>query len=310
MEVSFDHPALLWLLSLIPLFIAACAYNLKLKYRESLLFSNFEALEHITGPAAIPSHVLQIGLNLFIFSLLVIAASGTNIWYVGQVSETDLAIVIDTSASMSAKDIQPARIEAAKTVALTLVNELPASTKVAVISFAGTPFVEQPLTEDLSKVRSSIKDLKLKPEGGTDVASAIIAATNTLSSSSRSKAAILITDGVSTVGLPLRDGVDFAKSNHIVIHTIGIGTETGGGILGNQDENLTILDEATLISIANLTSGTYRKQGNEQQLLGAGILNTNFRNINIRLTPTVILVVIALILLEWTLSFTTFSRIP
>ncbi len=310
MEISFDHPALLWLLSLIPLLIAAYVYNLKLKYKETLLFSNFEALEHVTGPAAISSHVIQITLNILIFTLLVLAASGTNIWYVGPVSEIDLAIVVDTSASMSAEDIQPARIEVAKSAALTFLDELPASARVAVISFAGTPFVEQPLTEDLSKAKSSIKSLKVNPAGGTDVASAIITATNTLSLSSRPKAAILITDGVSTVGLPVRNGVEFAESNHVIIHTIGIGTETGGGILNNQDEKLTILDENTLISIANSTSGTYRRHGNEQQLLSAGILNTNFRNINIRLTPTLILVVIALILLEWTLSLTKFSGIP
>ncbi|MBM4401160.1 MAG: hypothetical protein FJ045_04330, partial [Crenarchaeota archaeon] len=98
MEITFDHPHLLWLLSLIPLLVAAYVYNLKLKRSESLLFSNFEALEHVTGPAAVPAYAVQITLNLLIFSLLVFASAGTNIWYSGPVSEVDLAVVIDVSA--------------------------------------------------------------------------------------------------------------------------------------------------------------------------------------------------------------------
>lgn len=310
MEITFDHPHLLWLLSLIPLLVAAYVYNLKLKRSESLLFSNFEALEHVTGPAAVPAYAVQITLNLLIFSLLVFASAGTNIWYSGPVSEVDLAVVIDVSASMSAEDTQPSRIEAAKSIALNFVEELPASTRTAVVSFAGTPFVEQPLTEDLSAVKSSIKNLKLNPAGGTDVASAIITAANTLSISNRPKAAILITDGASTVGLPVVEGVEFAKKNQLIIHTVGIGTETGGGILNSQEEKLTILDENTLITIANQTSGTYHRHTTGEQLPSKDILKTNLRRISMQLTPALILVVIALILIQWALSFTKFSRIP
>lgn len=315
MEISFDYPALLMLLLLTPLLIAAYFYNLKLKRKEALLFSNFEALEHVVGPSAMPTHTLQIILNLTIFVLLVLAASGLTIWYVAPASDADFVLLIDSSSSMSAEDIEPSRMDLTKEIALSILNGIPHSTRTAVVSFSGTSFVEQPPTDDLQKAEQAINNIKIRDVGGTDIPSAIITGTNLLSSENRSKIAVLISDGVSTVGLPIEDGIEFAKANHMIVNSIGVGTELGGDILSNEEgeeEKITMLDEESLKTISNSTSGKYYRYKDLEDLkkFSKDITQTSYQKVSLKLSPVFITVIILLILLEWTLSFTKFSRVP
>ena len=312
-QITFVNGNLLWFLLFIPVLIAACVYNLKLKRKEALLFSNFESLEHVVGDTLFPSYFFQITLRLSVFLLLVFAASGLTIWYVGPSSQTDLAVLVDVSSSMSASDTNLSRLELAKEAASSIIGSLPTDAKVALISFAGTPFVEQPLTEDLSRVKAEVNKLNLNPFGGTDIGSALVTAANTLSISERQKTAILITDGSSTVGLPLTEGVDFLNSNYITVHTIGIGTAEGGNIMNMEGEDKeAVLDEAALKSIAGLTHGTYTKITNSEQamVLYSDIVTSGIGKVSLKLSPLLLSAVILLIGLEWLLSFTTFSRIP
>ncbi len=311
--ISFEYPQLLWYLVVIPIFIGAYVYNLKFKRKEALLFSNFESLEHVIGRTFLPSYTLQIVINVLILLLLILSAAGLTLWYSGPVAEADFAILIDSSASMSAEDIPPSRLEAAKAAAISFVESLPAKSKVAIISFGGVPFVEQPLTEDLSEAESAIANINLKAEGGTDLSSALVTAANTLSISEHPKVAILITDGASTVGLPIKDGLDFVKSNHISVHTVGIGTEEGGAILntGTGDRDTT-LHEDTLIAIAGATLGRYHRVRNSAEFTISydEVVESSVSKINIKLSPLLISIVIILMGVWWTLTFTKFSRIP
>jgi len=310
--ISFEYPLLLLFLLLTPVFIIASVYNLRLKRKEALLFSNFESLEHVVGKPFLSSYMLQRTLNIIVFLLLVFAAAGLSIGYTGPVPKADFAIAIDDSASMSAEDIEPSRMDAAKAIALAFIETLPATSKVGVISFAGTPFVEQPLTEDLSKAKDVINNLKVKNEGGTDIGSAIATATNTLSISQNQRVAILITDGSSTVGLSIKKGVEFAKSNQVIVHTIGIGTEKGGSILIQGEDKDTTINENNLMYIAGSTYGNYSRFTNEENIILSykQIIETSLNNVNIKLSPFLISIVIMLLGLEWLLSFTRFSRIP
>ncbi len=311
--ISFEYPWLLLFLLLVPVLIGAYLYNLKLKRKEALIFSNFEALEHVMGHTFLPPYVVQIIINIVIFVLLIFVAAGITIWYSGPVPDADFAILIDTSGSMSAEDIEESRMEAAKAVATSFVEDLPPISRVAVISFAGTPLIEQPLTDELPKAKSAIKNLELKPEGGTDIASALIAAANTLSISEKPKVVILMTDGSSTVGLSVKYGVDVVKSNHIIVHTIGIGSETGGNILNLEGgEKDTMLDEETLVYIAGSTTGTYRKFTNKEtfKINYEELTKASLSKIYVKLSPIILVIIIVLMGVWWALSFTKFSRIP
>ena len=312
-QITFTNGYFLWFLLFIPVLIGAYAYNLKLKRKEALLFSNFEALQHVIGPTFLPSYFIQITLRVCIFALLVFAASGLTISYLGPSSQTDLALLVDVSSSMSATDTNISRLQLAKNTAASIIDTLPADTRVSLISFAGTPFVHQPLTEDRSEIRAKLNSLDLTAVGGTDITSALVTAANTLTTSDRQKAAILITDGASTVGLPLAEGVDFVTSNHITVNTIRIGTDAGGNIMNLDDDYKDALpDEVALKSIAESTYGTYTKiiSPEESHISYNDIMTSGINKLTLSVTPLLLSLVIMLIGFEWLLSFTKFSRVP
>ncbi len=312
MDITFDNPRLLWFLIAIPLMIVAHYYDWKYKKKESLMFSNFEAAARVFEPMIIPSYSLQLTLNILIFLCLVFSAAGMNIWYTGPSTNINFALAIDTSSSMSSEDIKPSRIDVARETASEFVDTLPSNSKLAIVSFAGTSFVEQTLTDDHEKVKEVITGIDLKPIGGTDIGSAIITAANLLfTEENKSKSIILLTDGQSTVGVYVDKAVDYAKSLFITVNTIGIGTPEGGGFFG-EEESTTQLDEQVLKEIASSTGGKYYKATTKEELQNAykEISGQVYKSLKIKTTPYLISLVIMLLILHWILTFTRFSSLP
>lgn len=312
MEITFDNPQLLWFLLALPLMAIAHYYDWKHKKKESLMFSNFEAAARVFEPVMIPSYPLQLTLRIMILLCLIFSAAGINLWYVGPSTDVNFALAIDSSSSMSAEDLKPSRIEVAKTFASEFVDSLPITSKVAVASFAGTGFVEQTLTSDHGKAKESINKIELRPVGGTDIGSAIVTSANLLlTEENKSKSIILLTDGQSTVGMPVLSAVNYAKSLFITVNTVGIGTSEGGGFFGEEDSS-TQLDKTTLEEIANNTGGNYYKVVTQEELkkVYQEISNEVYKNVKITLTPYLISIVLMLLIINWLLAFTRFSSLP
>ncbi len=314
MKIVFDNPNFLWFLLGIPLMILAHFYNWKFKKKQALMFSNFEAISRVFEPPKVPPYPLQIGFRILIFIVLVFAAAGINLWYIGPSTDINFAIAIDTSSSMSSQDISPSRLGVAKETAIAFVDSLPINAKVATISFAGTSFVESTLTDNKNQVKESIAKMKLKPTGGTDLGEAIVSSANLLldDKENKSKSIILITDGQSTVGLPLRDAIKYVQDHFITVNTIGIGTKEGGDILGKDELKVTQLDETTLKEIAQYTGGRYYEATAKEDFQNAyeEISQAVYQNIKIELTPYFISIVILLLIGSWLLTLTKYSNLP
>ncbi len=312
MELTFDNPHLLWFLLALPLMAIAHYYDWKHKKKESLVFSNFEAAARVFEPVTIPSYPLQLLLRILIFLCLVFSAAGTNLWYLGPSTDIDFALAIDASSSMSAQDIIPDRLSVAKETASEFVRSLPITSSVAVVSFAGASFVEQSLTNDHGKAQDAINRIELNPVGGTDIGSAIITASNLLLvEGNKSKSVILLTDGQSTVGIPVEKAINYARNLFVTVNTISMGTPEGGGFFG-EEGNPTQLDEATLENIANLTGGKYYKTTTKEELNNTykEISQEVYKNVKITLTPYLISIVLILLVINWLLAFTRFSSLP
>ena len=68
--------------------------------------------------------------------------------------------LIDTSASMSATDVGPSRLEAAKTHAIGLIEQMESSDVAMVISFSDVPRIEQAFTNNRSALRQAVNKIK------------------------------------------------------------------------------------------------------------------------------------------------------
>ncbi|HEY9702351.1 MAG TPA: BatA domain-containing protein, partial [Allocoleopsis sp.] len=124
MYFTFDHPGYLIYLLTIPLLIVTHYAFLKYTRRRALRFANFQALKRVTDEKVITKNHLVLIIRCLIIFCLIIAISGTTLWYKGKSSNNDFVIALDTSSSMTAQDFQPNRIDAAKEYIYTFIDNV------------------------------------------------------------------------------------------------------------------------------------------------------------------------------------------
>ena len=181
----------------------------------------------------------------------------------------DIIIAVDTSRSMLAQDIDPSRLARAKLAAQDLLANLDGD-RVGLVAFAGTAFLQAPLTPDYGAVRESLNELdtEIIPQGGTNLSAAIAAADEAFGKGeSTHRAMILFTDGEDLQ----EDAVESAKKHKDTfrIFTIGLGTNAGAPIvvpsrkgreiLHDEQGNIVTsrLDEKRLREVAEAGGGFY-----------------------------------------------------
>jgi Ca-activated chloride channel family protein len=182
----------------------------------------------------------------------------------------DILIAVDTSKSMLAADVKPNRLERTKLAVTDLTGKLNGD-RVGLIAFAGSAFLQCPLTIDYSGFALTVQSLSTDtiPRGGTSLSGAVQEALRAFSGGDKKyKVLIVITDGESHEGDPM-PLVEQARKDGVIIHCIGIGTPEGELISvadGGQPEFLkdtqgnvvkSRLNEEILKKMALATGGSY-----------------------------------------------------
>jgi Ca-activated chloride channel family protein len=139
----------------------------------------------------------------------------------------DVVVAIDTSKSMLAQDITPYRLARAKLAALDLMQQAK-SDRLGLVAFAGTAFLQCPLTIDDVAFRQSVESLDVNtlPEGGTAIAEAIETALQAFKENDSHKVLVLFTDGEDHDSDALA-AAKKAEDAGVIIFTIGIGSAEG-----------------------------------------------------------------------------------
>jgi len=271
MQLTFDRPEYLWFLFVLPFIVLLHFFWLRHTRRKAMQFANFRALKRVTGHKMITRNYTLLVLRMLTVAVMVLAVSGPVLWLEGVRNQNSYVLAIDISASMEAKDIDPTRIEAAKRYSQIFIDEAPGRTSFGLLSFSGVTFVEQTLTDDREKLSTALQDVKSTDAGGTDIPGAIISATNLLVGDENGRVVLLFTDGSNTLQTFASDSVtqavEYAQSNHVTIHTIGLGSRSAPiGYLPSYYNISGVFDEPTLSLIANSTGGTYHHATNEAEL--------------------------------------------
>ena len=190
----------------------------------------------------------------------------------------DILILMDTSTSMNAVDVKPSRMEKAKYELGRLLSSL-AGDRVGLIAFAGTAHLHCPLTEDYSAARLflNMMDTELISSQGTDLAAPIKLALNHIQENEQKfKVLLLVSDGEDHQGEAVQLA-EQARDRGIIIHTLGIGTSSGGPIpildengkrkefKKNRSGNVvtSTMNEAVLDEISRTTGGTFIRIENQ-----------------------------------------------
>jgi Ca-activated chloride channel family protein len=310
MEITFVNPKYLWLLAIVPFLILTHFYGLKFSRKKAIKFSNFEALERVTGGLNISMNLPLLLLRLFTLLFLIFALSSPILWYIGKGSNFSFLVAIDSSGSMLADDFSPNRLEAAKESALQFADALPKNSQLAVMGFAGVAFMKQSLTEDINKVKDAISAIKIERSSGTAIGDAIVTGSGIFEANEKGKVIVLLTDGQSNVGTTIEEAIRYANEKFINIYTIGIGTEEGGRFAGI--EAISKLDEDSLKSISQNTGGKFYKAQNNQEILQAynEIARTTDKKIPLKLSLWLIILTFVTLSIEWIIVNTKFRSIP
>lgn len=181
----------------------------------------------------------------------------------------EVIIAMDLSKSMLAEDIKPNRLERAKLVVGSMLDSLKGES-VGLIVFAGTAFLQSPMSPDYQILRSFLKDLNpsFVPQGGTDFEAMIETALDSFEQSDgmADRFLIVISDG-ETLDDEWEDDARRLKDQRVQAICLGFGTPEGGfipdgngGFHKNPDGAvvMTRLEPATLQELARITNGVYR----------------------------------------------------
>ncbi|MBO7644383.1 MAG: VWA domain-containing protein [Bacteroidales bacterium] len=185
----------------------------------------------------------------------------------------EIMICLDVSNSMLAQDYSPSRLDRAKLAITRMVDRLQGD-RIGLIIFAGTSFVQLPITTDYVSAKMFLGsiDTGSVPIQGTAIGDAILTAAKSFSAQSeKSRAIVVITDGENHED----DAADAAKQAAelgIKVYTIGVGSVQGqpipvnGELLKDSEGNIVVtrLDEETLRKVAREGGGAYVHAGNEE----------------------------------------------
>lgn len=182
----------------------------------------------------------------------------------------EVIIAMDLSKSMLAEDIKPNRLERAKLVVESLLDNLQGES-VGLVVFAGTAFLQSPMSPDYQILRGFLKDLNpdFIPQGGTNYDAMLQTALDSFkqSDSQADRFLIVISDGES-LDNSWSQHVEALKSQNARAICLGFGTPDGGLIPDGQGGYhkdsagavvLTQLEPDTLQSLASQTGGVYRE---------------------------------------------------
>lgn len=198
----------------------------------------------------------------------------------------DLLFLLDTSLSMLAEDIKPSRLAKSKLEMKNIIRRLRGD-RVGMVAFAGSSFLQCPLTLDYSAFLLFVDALKpgYIPDPGTSLAHAIRLGFKAFPEESRKYRAIIVfSDGEDHEG-GVPEALEEAKLAGVRIYTVGVGTTEGEPIPLRSAENqkmsgykkdrkgevvITRLNSSLLGQIAKETGGLYvpaTAAGNEIDLV-------------------------------------------
>jgi len=186
----------------------------------------------------------------------------------------DVALALDLSRSMDARDLRPSRLAAAKREAFSLLSSLEGS-RVGLVVFAGSAQVVSPLSTDREGLESIVETATTRDldRPGTDLGAALSLAGRLLATpEERPRAVVLLSDGENLEGDP-SGALETIRKAGARLYTIGVGTPEGStipvvdstgasrGVKHDAQGHVVVtqLDERTLRSLADRSGGRYER---------------------------------------------------
>ena len=274
--MSFASPFILWGLLLLPVALVGYWLIQRRRIKYAARFTNLDLLANVVD--ATPGRRRHVPALIALAALAALIVAMARPQTVVAVPRDDATVVLtmDSSASMTATDVPPSRLDAAKSSASSFLDRLPERFRVGLVSFSSTVRVLEEPTEDRDAVRTSLDSLE--GDVGTALGDAIVASVDLAPTAEEQEraggkplfAVLLLSDGANSTGSVPLAILDQAKEAGVPIYTIALGTPEGTvEITNDYGETQTYdvpPDPETLKRVAEETGGRFFEAPTEADL--------------------------------------------
>jgi Ca-activated chloride channel family protein len=268
--VSFASPLFLLALLVLPLTVAFALAVDRRRARYAVAYTNLDVLASVVENRRVWRRWIPLAFLLLALASAASALARPRARMSVPDENATVVLLVDTSGSMRARDVEPTRLDAAAAAMRALLDRLPKRFHVGLVEFSSTPDVLAEPTRDHAAVRQAIDFLS--PDAGTAIGDGLDVATK-LAQSTLTRAGVrpgpdgklpaaivLLSDGAQNRGIlsPLQ-GARKAKQAGIRVYTVALGTPHGVVRFGFGPFGDTIPvppDPPTMRAIARATDGS------------------------------------------------------
>lgn len=169
--MTFTWPLALLGLLLVPLLVVAYRWSERRRERSQAAFGNPDLLPNLVERSPGRLRALPFALLVAALAAMVVGVARPHATVSVSREEATIVLALDVSRSMKARDIEPTRLDAARTTAKEFVTEVPEKFRVGVVSFATRAAVGVAPTEDRGLVQTALD--ALSPGEGTAIGDAV-----------------------------------------------------------------------------------------------------------------------------------------
>ena len=278
--MSFAWPIALTGLALVALALIAYLVAQRRRRRYVVRFTNLDLLENVVADSPRWRRHIPAVLTLLALSALVVGMARPQVAVAVPRQEATVILAMDSSGSMTATDVQPDRMTAAREAASSFVDGLPDGFRVGVVSFSNEADVVVPPTADHDEALRGLS--ALRADNGTALGDAIARSVDlgvtsldeqlaAAKDSETPVVVLLLSDGANTTGdyEPL-EAAQKAKDAGIPVYTVALGTDAGtvqgpDGYGGFRTIRVPP-DPETLSQVAELTGGKFFEAADQDAL--------------------------------------------
>jgi len=320
--VSFERPFVLIALVAVPVAAGLWLAYQRRRRADGAGFSNPALLPNLVD--ARPGRLRYVPLALFLLAVtvLLVGAARPHATVSEPRKEAVVVLAVDISRSMTAEDVSPTRLGAARNAAGAFLDKVPKTYDVALVEFGTRAFVAVPPTTDRALVGAALSSIT--PSEGTAIGDAV-ALSARLGHRHRTADGVIPPVSVLLLSDGARDGgrtspqaaARQAKRLGVTVSTVLVGTPTGivtAKLNGGFTEQIRVPPSSgTLQAIARATGGQFYRARTSASL------KTVYENLATRLghqkqsreiTDVFAAAALALMLAGGALSAVWFRRVP
>lgn len=268
--LRFAEPTYLYLLAVLPVLVLVWLHSQRKMRKKMKKLADASLQDCLMPDRSAVRTSLKFFLSLAALALLIIAVArpqaGTKISNEKR-NGIEAMVALDISNSMLAEDVAPSRLDKSKLLIENMIDEFK-NDKVGMVVFAGSSFVQLPITTDFVSAKMFLSTLSpsLIATQGTDIGGAINTCLNSFTKKDNvGRAIVVITDGEDHEGGAL-EAAKKAKKRGVNVFVLGIGLPKGGLIPDGRggymkdrhgNEVLSVLNEDMCRQIAKAGGGAY-----------------------------------------------------